>query len=63
MKDFSKQQANTKKLPSGVLPVVPLSSLETHVKLQQSQEEFLAWLDACEQRQADHDGYQFKKIR
>ncbi|HEY9745236.1 MAG TPA: hypothetical protein V6C99_03350 [Oculatellaceae cyanobacterium] len=38
------------------------AALENHLRLQQSQEDFLKWLEASEMRQ-DIDQYAFKKIR
>ena len=47
------------------VPVVPsqAASLEAHVKLQQHQEEFLAWLEAQEDQDEKGNGYSYRKIR
>lgn len=52
-----------KKARESVLPTVPAVNLEAHIKLQQSQEEFLKWLESCEANSAEHDGYSYKKVR
>jgi hypothetical protein len=60
---MSGSQEPNKHLKS-VKPVVPQSDkLEQFLKLQQSQEEFLAWLESSEKQRPDHDNFFFKKIR
>lgn len=48
-----------------VRPVVPMksASLESHVKLQQYQEEFLTWLEEQENQDEQGNSYSFRKIR
>ncbi len=41
-----------------------MAALEEHTRLQQSQEEFLLWLELAERKaNDDHDGYNYKQIR
>jgi hypothetical protein len=44
------------------LPAEPLVTLDNFVRLKESQQEFLAWLEATEQK-AEIDGYTYRKIR
>jgi len=53
----------SKKARESVIPSVPVVNMDAHVKLQQSQEEFLKWLDDCEKHSSEHDGYSYKKVR
>jgi hypothetical protein len=40
-----------------------LSGLESFVRLQESQEEFLKWLESSEKKDPEMDRYVYKKIR
>lgn len=50
------------KLKQDAVNTAQSASLENHLRLQQSQEDFLKWLEASEVRH-DIDQYSYKKIR
>lgn len=43
--------------------VASLASLENHVRIQESQEEFLKWLETSEKKNPELDRFFYKKIR